>query len=288
MKLQKLNEVTEVTKLKNQTFSFQFSIFNYQLFILLFFLAGCAAGGGFSFGDLATTTTVSATTEQILRHQPEFTTMNASRISLSIRFGQQNHNVRGSLRMYRDSVIQLSIQPLPGVELFRAQLTPDSIVVLDRLKSEFVRGDYNFIHSRFGINADFFTLQNLFSNHLFLAGRKYMYSSDYNYFRLNSFPDGYMLEAKNEDFVYDHEFIANRSFRITQSTLTHRREPYFLKFDYADFASNDNVIFPSKMNVTLFNGQLSNFLNITINSVEFNKQTNVSFSIPRRYTEIIL
>ncbi|MDR1698247.1 MAG: DUF4292 domain-containing protein [Prevotellaceae bacterium] len=258
------------------------------LLLLLLFLAGCAGSSGFSLGELAKTTTVNGTCEQILKHQPEFQTMNASRISLGVRFGKESHNVRGSLKMYRDSVIQVSIQPLPGVELFRAQLTPGGIVLLDRLNSEFLQTDYDFIRTRFGVEADFYTLQSLLSNQLFLAGRQYLYSSDFEYFRLNPFPDGYMLEAKSGDFKFDHEFTANRSFRIEQATLTDRQNPYFIKFEFQGFEEYENVIFPSKINVVLFNGQTSNFMNITLNSVDFNKPVNVSFAIPKKYKEISL
>ncbi len=260
----------------------------YILHFTLFLLAGCAGSSGFSLSELAKTTTVGGTCEQILKHQPEFQTMNASHITLSIQFGKENHNVRGSLKLYRDSVIQISVQPLPGVELFRAQLTPEKIVVLDRLKGEFIQADYDFIRTRFGVDADFYTLQSLLSNHFFLAGRQQMYSSDFDYFRLNPFPDGYMLEAKSEDFKFNHDFTVNRSFRIEQATLTDRENPYFIKFDYAGFEQYENVIFPAKLNITLFNGQTSNHLNITINSVDFNKSTSVSFSIPKKYKEIKL
>ena len=289
MKLQKFNEVTEMMKSKFQHSTFNIQHFKFYLLnFTLLLLAGCSASGVLSLAELAGTTTVSDTAEQILKQQPDFQTMNASRIGLSVKFGKTSHNVRGSLRMYRDSVIQISIQPLPGIELFRAQLTPDSIFVLDRLKNEFMRADYNFIRTRFGVEADFYTLQSLFSNQLFLTGRRYLYSSDFDYFRLNPFPDGYILETKSKDFAYDHEFVANRAFRIEQTTLTHRLEPYFLKFEYSELAEFEKMIFPSKMQITLFDGQTSNFLTITINSVDFNKAGNVSFSIPRKYKEITI
>jgi hypothetical protein len=288
----KSEQANEGLKIKSSVSPFyiglrRFTILHSTFFILLF-ITGCASSGGFSLNELAGTNTVGGTVEQILKQQPEFRTMNASRISLALKFGKQSHNVRGSLRMYRDSVIQISIQPLPGVELFRAHLTPDSVFVLDRFKSEYMRADYDFIRNRFGVDADFYTLQSLFSNQLFLTGRQYMYSSDTDYFMLNPFPDGYLLEAKSPEFPYDHEFIANRAFRITQSTLTNRLYPYSLKVEYSNFEPRDEVVFPSGINITLFDGQASNFLNITVNAVEFNKNTNVSFAISKKYKEVII
>jgi hypothetical protein len=53
--------------------------------------------------------------------------------------GKKSTSVGGSLRIRRGEVIQLSLAPLLGIEIGRAEITPDGMLVVDRINKRYVR-----------------------------------------------------------------------------------------------------------------------------------------------------
>lgn len=79
----------------------------------------------------------------------------------------------GSLKMKRDAVIQLSLNaPLLGMEVFRLEFTPNDVLVVDRIHKEYVRAAYNEVGFLRQAALDFYSLQALFWNELFIPGER--------------------------------------------------------------------------------------------------------------------
>ena len=57
--------------------------------------------------------------ENILAAQPQFHTMNISKADISLHYGNYDFTFRSSVKMVRDSIIAVSIQPAIGIEMFR-------------------------------------------------------------------------------------------------------------------------------------------------------------------------
>jgi len=72
----------------------------------------------------------------------------------------QGIRLTGMLRMQEDSIIWLSISKI--VELGRARLTPDSILVYARATQQYYKGDYASLHKVTGYRIDYGRLQPVF------------------------------------------------------------------------------------------------------------------------------
>ncbi|WP_439880385.1 DUF4292 domain-containing protein [Pontibacter sp. MBLB2868] len=78
-----------------------------------------------------------------------------------ITFNDKNDNLSSgiSLRIKKDSVIWVSVQPGLGIEAARMMLTQDSVYMINRLHKEYVATDYRFLRSKLNVDVDFEVLQ---------------------------------------------------------------------------------------------------------------------------------
>jgi len=74
-------------------------------------------------------------------------------------------DLRGQLRIQKDSVIWMSLSPALGIEVARLMITQDSIWFINRIDKNYFKGDYDFINSFFQTTVDFDILPALFLGH---------------------------------------------------------------------------------------------------------------------------
>lgn len=77
---------------------------------------------------------------------------------------------RVDMKMVKDSAFQLSVQPFLGIEIFRIELSRDTIKVVDRMNKRYMIENYSNLQGQTPIEFNFYNLQALFTNHLFIPG----------------------------------------------------------------------------------------------------------------------
>ncbi len=80
-------------------------------------------------------------------------------------------SVSGTLRMKRDDVVQLSLTVF-GVEVGRMEFTPADVLVVDRVNKQYVRASYSEVDFLRQAELDFYSLQALFWDELFIPGQR--------------------------------------------------------------------------------------------------------------------
>ncbi len=80
-------------------------------------------------------------------------------------------SVSGTLRMKRDDVVQLSLTVF-GVEVGRMEFTPADVLVVDRVNKQYVRASYSEVDFLRQAELDFYSLQALFWDELFVPGQR--------------------------------------------------------------------------------------------------------------------
>ena len=89
------------------------------------------------------------------------------------------------MKMVKDSAFQLSVQPFLGIEIFRIELSRDTIKVVDRMNKRYMIENYSNLQGQTPIEFNFYNLQALFTNHLFIPGEQGVSRKHYNRFKLN-------------------------------------------------------------------------------------------------------
>lgn len=98
---------------------------------------------------------------QTLEAQPAFTTMNMSKFNAHIQFGTIHYTLRGSMRVKRDSLISISLQPMLGIELIRIEFRNEYFTIYDKMNHRYCETPYDAIHIATGIPVDFRIIQSL-------------------------------------------------------------------------------------------------------------------------------
>ena len=95
-----------------------------------------------------------------------------SKVELTLRSGDKELSVAGSLKMRRDEVIRIQITPMGLMEVGRIEFGRDSVLIMDRMNKEYVTGSYADIDFLKNNVLDFYALQSLYWNELFMPGEQ--------------------------------------------------------------------------------------------------------------------
>ena len=91
-----------------------------------------------------------------------------SKVALTIGAMEKSTSVDGKLQMRKNQVVRITLSPLGIMEVGRLEFTPEYVLVVDRINKEFVKASYNDLDFLRDNGLDFYSLQALFWNQLFL------------------------------------------------------------------------------------------------------------------------
>lgn len=218
--------------------------------------------------------------EQIQKKQPQFTSANVSKMALALNMTNRNVNVNATCKIQKDSAIHLSIQPFMGIELFKAELTPDSLLVFDKMNKRYYAVDYGFFSKRFGVDVDFYSLQSLLFGQFFCIGNKDIKAD--NCIASNLSEGRKNIDFENEKMKQSSEISSD--FIIQQVLLKSKNSNYELKTNYSDFTALNAVNFPQKIAMQATNQKNDASCDFSILRVDFNTPIKFSTTNSDRYS----
>ena len=219
--------------------------------------------------------------------EPAFLTY-SSRLSVDLQTGDKTMGSRVELKLVKDSALQLSVQPFLGIEVFRMELTPDSVKVMDRMNKRYVAEGYTALKEEWPIDFNFYNLQALFVHQLFLPGEQEVEGVHYDQFRLDREGAITRLHARDRmDLRYCFE--ANSDEQLLSTLITEGNGRYSLLWKYLSLESQPSVswLFPLQMQVAFRDeGIRKGGMDIRFSRLQWNKALNMDFSIPAKYKRI--
>ncbi len=93
-----------------------------------------------------------------------------SRVSVKLSYDGRSVSAGGALKMKRDEIIQVSVTALGIMEVGRLELTPQQLLVLDRVNKQYLQIAWHDVPELAQAGIDFSTFQALFWNELFVPG----------------------------------------------------------------------------------------------------------------------
>lgn len=123
---------------------------------------------------------------EVLNRAPAWDALTA-KMSMAVDLnGKGATKISGTIRMKRDEVIQLSLTaPFIGIEVARAEISPDGILVMDRLNKRYVQVSFAELKGLAKADLDFHSLQALFLNEIFLPGKTTLSARDISAFTVH-------------------------------------------------------------------------------------------------------
>lgn len=253
--------------------------------VCLLLLAGCKSAKKVGTVEIGGIKSQREFLETMQDQALSFHTLSA-RLNVDLRVPGIELRSRVDLKMVKDSAFQLSVQPLLGIEMFRMELTPDSIKVLDRMNKRYVAENYEDLRGQTPIEFNFYNLQALFINHLFLPGEKNLSPKLYNRFKLKQ--EGSLAEIKVKDAMgLLYTFRADGEGKLLSTYVADPSDQYALQWDYSDFRLVDDHPFPQQMDVEIFKDrQAAGRMDFHFSRIQTDVPVNIELTIPSKYKRI--
>ena len=193
--------------------------------------------------------------------------------------GSKRVNLNANIRVKKDSIIWVSLSPVFGIEVARGIITPDSLVLVNRIDQEYEVHNYTSLSKRFNFNIDFELIQSML---------------------LGNMPEGIATEdklRKQKDQLLIKQLIGHYSIENYISAETMKLKKVFIEevpthntlhFEYDNFNVVEKNVFPFSSNILLsYNTETSkSYTKIDIDHSRVNLQKeNLSFpfDIPEKY-----
>jgi hypothetical protein len=210
----------------------------------------------------------------------------SARLKLEFKSPGKEMSSRAQLKMIYGDRLQLSIQPLLGIEMFRVELTNDSVKILDRMNKCYMTEGYEKIKRESAFDFNFHNLQSLFANNLFIPGENGVSSGQFRRFRLSKNKDFASLKIKDETGLM-YTFMADGEEKLLSASVRDKSGDYSLTWDYSDFQPVGKQQFPFRMDAELTAGnRKQGVVTLTFSPPEINSPLTTDFNIPQGYRRV--
>lgn len=233
-------------------------------------------------------TPIANSTEEIIRslekNQPDFKTANISKMAIDINIKERQYSVGGACQMVTDSAIHFSVMPVLGIEMFKLELSPKEFILIDKFNKKYYKSSYDFFKSSFGINLNYFDIQSLISNKLFLLGKSAYAPEDFLWQANNS--STHTLTAVSDKVTQQVNIDSEQLKRIIQLIFKTMDGAYLFSTSYSDFQNNGSVIFPQKIQIYAEQGGVKKAsFDFDIQKITFNEPVKLKSTSLSKYAQ---
>lgn len=225
--------------------------------------------------------------EDIMYKGLKFNTF-SSKLSMTISTGTKTVSSKGNLRIINNEAILLSVQPLFGIEMFRLYVEPDHLIVLDRMNKRYVKETFDDLTEKNSIGFNFYSLQSLFTNNLFVPEQSSISASDYRKFKYSETSEQYVLSASDKKSNIDYSFSINGNDQITLTQLALPKKNYSLHWNYSQFSLMRDLFFPHEMMVVASTQKNKLNASFSLSDINLETQMDLETTIPSSYTKMEL
>ena len=212
-----------------------------------------------------------------------------AKMSLSLDWeGKGETKVSGTLRIKKGEVVQLSIAPLLGIEVARAEISPNGILVIDRMNKRYVEVSFAEVKALAKADLDFHTLQALFLNELFLPGKGDLTARDASSFKVEPEAEGVWLNVKRAKRFGYHFLPEAPEALLKESYIGLNGTPYGLRWKYDDFRALERKQFPVDMELAFEGGRKPVKAALALSRLSTNGDWEARTEVSKKYEKVEL
>jgi len=200
--------------------------------------------------------------------------------------------LRGQLRIQKDSIIWISLSPALGIEAARLMVTNDSIRFINRIDKTFFEGDISLVNNYFLTTIDFDILQALITGNDIegYEDGNFRASIDAMQYRLTATnrvkQKKYLKQKDTPNVLVQNIWLNPNNFKIMSLNIKEfGEENKRLQAFYDDFETINGQMVPASINFELQGGKKIN-LKIKYSRIELDILQTFPFKIPDNYTEM--
>ena len=211
-------------------------------------------------------------------------------IDFTIKRGSKDISVDGKISMRRDEVIRIQLSPMGLVEVGRMEFTRDSVLIMDRIHKQYLKSSYDKVGFLRDNGIDFYALQALFWNQLFVPGEKDLDKSVGKFDikdNVISLSSGKMKYQWTADTGFEHLMTALATYSSTKHGTSK------LDWTYGDFKNFAGKTFPARHTVGITAGTSSGSSKninviITLKNMKTDSGWDTITKVPSKYKPVEL
>ncbi len=215
--------------------------------------------------------------QRILKQQVQYTTFSAK---IDIDYFDDNGKRRGvnaHIRMYKDSILWISITGPLGIEGMRAYITQDSVKLIDKLNKKIILRSVTYLQDVTELPLDLSLVQDLLiGNPVFLDSNIVSYSTK---------PGNISLLSIGEDFK--NLFTIDADSKLTISSKLDDKDPLKNRtchLSYSNYQTNNGISFPTYRDINVSEKKKLEIL-MEFKQYAFNETLTFPFTVPKNYKE---
>jgi hypothetical protein len=188
-----------------------------------------------------------------------------------------SNDVTLNIRIKRDQKIWISITAIAGIEVVRALITPDSVMLFNRLQSYYIKQPFSYINAVVGKEANYKTVESLLIGNVIpeLINEK----AD-----LETKADSLTLSGALQDVVY--KLVIGSGLKPTQTNLNNQSAGQSLVVTNTAFVQSGTKVIPSQIDIMSLSKDKKIQLNLHYIKSDFDLPLEYPFTIPAKYKEM--
>jgi len=188
----------------------------------------------------------------------------------------ETNDVTLNIRIQRDKKIWVSVTAIAGIEAARAVITPDSIMLINRLQNLFVKQPFSYINKYAGSQVSYKMIESVFVGNAIPEALNE--SSDIE-------PDGAntVISGSLSGLIY--KLILGADNKVNQLNLNNQEEGQSMQVTNGVFVQVGPRVFPSQIDIGSVVKNKKIQVNLRFIKEDFDLPLEFPFSIPARYTQ---
>lgn len=186
-----------------------------------------------------------------------------------------SNDVTLNIRIQRDRKIWVSITAIAGIEVARAMITPDSLLLINKLQSVYLRKPFNYINKYAGKQVNYKTLESLLMGNAIPE----LLTEDADFT-----PSGGDLTLSGNLNEVVFKLILGPDLKVTQTNLSNQAAGQTLQVTNSVFIQAVNRVMPSQIDINSTVKDKKIQVNLHYTKTDFDVPLEFPFGIPSRYT----
>jgi hypothetical protein len=215
-----------------------------------------------------------------------------SKLKFSVELGPQHVTLTGNLRMKRDEVIRLQLMAFGFVEAARIEFTKDYVLIMDRINKQYMKAVYAEIDFLRNSGINFYTLQALFWDELFMPNRATITNDDLQKYIVSLGGDDAVVAYESGKMNYSW-LVGEKDATIKMANIIYKGSDgnTQLNWDYQDYEQlsyNNPRLVPTEQSVTLTTTQKEVKMRMKLSYLEQESEWESFTEVSNKYREVTI
>ncbi|MBS2212523.1 DUF4292 domain-containing protein [Carboxylicivirga mesophila] len=228
----------------------------------------------------------------------EYNSLFFKKFKAELSYNDDAKSFKGNMFILKDTSMVVSINPLMGIELFRVKLSPDAVEIIDRTKKTYSHGDYEILWKKFMIELDYYTLQQIVTNRMFVypiddaekSLKRYKHYCSENMYQFQSVKEGKFSrkyrKEKTENIIFHQMSVLPDVFKVKSAYIRDFSVNSEVTITYDLFTNENGHLMPSLINISGTRGTDRFSLRIQFDNFELDGDNSIGFKVSEKYKQL--